>query len=78
MDGQRISSTAFSSDGSEVISRKIEASAILQSDLNRGAERDVHGYYELERCLTFVRAHDFQRVGTQHHPSSIYDDMHDG
>ena len=57
------SSTAFSSDGAEIMSRKIESSPVTRSHLNREAERDVQKYYELERCSTFIQTHNFQKVG---------------
>lgn len=66
------SSTAFSSDGTEIMSRKTEPSPVTRSDLNRGAERDVQRYYELERCSTFIKTHNFQKVGNvdeDQHPS---------
>ena len=68
------SSTAFSSDGAEIMSRKTDPSPVTRSDLNREAERDVQKYYELERCSTFIKTHNFQKVGKgdeDQHPASL-------
>ena len=55
------SSTAFSSDGAEVISRKIDPiNPAMEADLQR--QRDLRQYYEIERCSEFIKTHNFQKV----------------
>lgn len=59
------SSTAFSSDGAEVISRKIDPiNPAMEAGLQQGREgqRDLRQYYEIERCSEFIKAHKFQKV----------------
>ena len=59
------SSTAFSSDGVEIISRKIEARSAMEASLLKEGERDVRRYYEIDRCFTFIKTHNFQKVDTK-------------
>ena len=55
------SSTAFSSDGAEVISRKIDPiKPAMEADLQH--QRDLRHYYEIERCSEFIKTHNFQKV----------------
>lgn len=59
------SSTAFSSDGAEVISRKIDPiNPAMEAGLQQGREgqRDLRQYYEIERCSEFIKTHKFQKV----------------
>ena len=58
------SSTAFSSDGAEVISRKIDLiNPAMEADLQwRESQRDLRQYYEIERCSEFIKTHNFQKV----------------
>lgn len=56
------SSTAFSSDGVEVISRKVEPSPAMEAGLLKEGQRDLRRYYEIERCSAFIKTHNFQKV----------------
>ena len=56
------SSTAFSSDGVEVISRKIEPNPAMEAGLQKESQRDLRQYYEIERCSIFIKTHNFQKV----------------
>lgn len=54
--------TAFSNDGVEVISRKIEAMSTMEADLKKRSERDITKYYEIEKCSNFIKTKDFRKV----------------
>lgn len=56
------SSTAFSSDGVEVISRKIESNPVMEAGVLKENQRDLRQYYEIVRCSTFIKTHNFQKV----------------
>lgn len=56
------STTAFSSDGVEVISRRIESRFPSVVYHVRNDERDKRKYYELERCISFIKTHNFHKV----------------
>lgn len=56
------SSTAFSNDGVEVISRKIDPVPAMEAGLLKEGQRDLRQYYEIERCSEFIKIHNFQRV----------------
>ncbi|XP_022101645.1 2-(3-amino-3-carboxypropyl)histidine synthase subunit 2-like [Acanthaster planci] len=52
--------TAFSSDGSEIIQRSIEVSAIQAS-----LEADLPSAYEIPRCVDFIRKNGYSKVALQ-------------
>ena len=56
------SSTAFSNDGVEVISRKVEPSPAMEAGLLKEGQRDLRRYYEVERCSAFIKTYNFQKV----------------
>ena len=54
------SGTAFSSDGIEVITRKLDASQILEGTGCHGI--DFNSYYEIDQCIKFILDSDYQKV----------------
>ena len=56
------SSTAFSNDGVDVISRKIESNSSMEAGLLKEGHRDLRQYYEINECSAFIEAYDFQKV----------------
>ena len=60
-----MSSTAFSSDGVEVISRKIASSFAVEGQSDRRNEKELRRYYEVTRCVDFIKSDPkFERVCT--------------
>lgn len=60
-------STAFSSDGVDIISRKIASSIIpVEGPSDRKSERELRRYYEITRCVRFIKSDPkFERVRTK-------------
>lgn len=60
------SSTAFSSDGVDVISRQIASSLLLQEGVSlRRSEEELREYYEVNHCIEFINSNPkIQRVST--------------
>ena len=54
--------TAFSSDGAEVMSRKIEPRSVVAADLQGESERDISKYYDMEKVSTFIATNNFRKV----------------
>lgn len=54
---------AFSSDGTEIITRKIDVSACLEGTLDRKTPDEIEKFYEINRCLSFITDNGYQRVG---------------
>ena len=52
---------SFSSDGVEVLSRKVQCVSAPEKEAK--AERELSRYYEIERCTEFVTSNSFHRVG---------------
>ena len=54
-----MSSTAFSSDGQEALSRQIESTLPWEPS----TRKELRGYFEIERCVEFIQSDpSFQRV----------------
>ena len=57
-----MSSTAFSSDGQEALSRQIDSTLPLEPSTSTG-RKELRGYFEIERCVEFIRSDpSFQKV----------------
>lgn len=62
-----MSSTAFSSDGVEVIARHVASTFPLAHSPSRKSEDNLRRYYEIERCIDFIRSEPlFQRVASKY------------
>ena len=60
-----MSSTAFSSDDVQVISRQIETAFPLERPGRGRKEDDLEKYYETSRCVVFIQSNPkFQRAST--------------
>lgn len=54
-------SAVFSSDGVEVLSRRVQCVSSPEKELK--TEGELRSYYELEKCREFVASNGFHRVG---------------
>ena len=53
---------AFSSDGEEIITRKVETGSSLGGSQDHKTQDELDKFYEIDRCLAFITDNGYHKV----------------